>query len=49
MKRMNKICAYFSSKFYREEYLILKNFFENLVAFMKTIPRIKKIKMFHIS
>jgi hypothetical protein len=49
MKKINKICAFFSGNFFREEYGILKNFFENFVAFMKSIPKIKKIKMYHIS
>lgn len=49
MRKINSICAYFLDTFFDEEDLILRNFFENFVEFMKIIPKIKKTKMFHVS
>lgn len=49
MAKINSICAYFSDSFFDEEDAILRNFFENFVAFMKIIPKVKKAKMFHFS
>lgn len=49
MKKINPICAFFSHSYFKEEHEILRNFFENFVAFMKSIPKIKKAKMFHVS
>lgn len=49
MKKINSICQYFFDSFFDEEDLILKNFFENFVEFMKVIPKVKKAKMFHVS
>ncbi len=49
MSKINVICAFFSDRFFDEEDAILRNFFENFVAFMQIIPKVKKAKMFHVS
>lgn len=48
LKQTNEIACFLSESYFQEQRSLIKNFFENWVKFLKSLPKIKQNKFNHV-